>query len=217
MKLILLGAPGSGKGTQCPALKERYGICHLSTGDMLREAVAKGTPSGQKAKAVMDAGGLVNDDIVFGVLKEGMEKPECKDGYIIDGVPRTLAQAEKLEAMGEKIDRVLSFDVPDAVIVERTSGRWIHRASGRTYHDKFLPPKVAGKDDVTGEALMQRNDDKKEVVVKRLELFHREIGPVKAFYQARNVLFSVDGNQDTKTVREALFANLDKFVKGGKH
>ena len=213
MKLILLGAPGSGKGTQGPAIKERYGICHLSTGDMLREAVAKGTPSGQKAKAVMEAGGLVNDDIVFGVLKEAISKDECKKGYIIDGLPRTSQQAEKLEQIGIKVDKVLNFNVPDDVIVERATGRWIHLASGRTYHTKFVPPKVAGKDDVTGEPLIQRKDDQRDVVTKRLALFHEQIAGIKSFYTSRGLLVDINGNQAPDKVRTA----IDKVLSGIRH
>ena len=152
-----------------PTLKERYHLCHLSTGDLLREAIAKKTPSGLQAKSAIDRGQLVTDDIVMGVLKEGMEKPDCKNGYILDGFPRTLNQAEKLDAMGEKISKVLAFNVPDEVIIARTSGRWIHKASGRSYHEKFAPPKVKGVDDVTGEPLIQREDDKPQVVKSDLK------------------------------------------------
>ena len=214
MKLILLGAPGCGKGTQSPKLVDRYNICHLSTGDMLRAAVAAGTPAGLKAKGAMDAGALVTDDIVFGVLKEGMAaNPQCKNGYIIDGLPRSLEQARKMEAEGLTCDKAVSFDVPDDVIIERTSGRWIHRASGRTYHSKFAPPKVAGIDDVSGEPLMQRNDDKAEVVKKRLVLFHEQIGPIKDLYKAKGQLINIDGNRKAAEITANLFAMLDPVAK----
>ena len=144
MKIVVMGAPGCGKGTQCPAMTERYNVCHLSTGDMLRAAVAAGTDNGKRAKAAMDSGSLVTDDIVFGIVKDAMQAPECQEGYIIDGLPRTLTQAKKMEASGIAVDKVISFEVPDEVIVKRTAGRWIHRQSGRSYHTIFNPPKVAG-------------------------------------------------------------------------
>lgn len=213
MKIVLMGAPGCGKGTQSPFLKERYQICHLSTGDMLREAVAAKTENGLKAKAAMDSGALVTDDIVFGILKDGMKKPECKNGYIIDGLPRTLQQAERMKDTGIAVDSVISFDVPDEVIVERTSGRWIHRASGRTYHEKFFPPKAHGVDDVSGEPLMQRPDDRKEVVVKRLEIYHKEVNPIKNFYRGLGVFHSINGNRKMEEVRASLTSILDPLYK----
>lgn len=218
MKIVLMGAPGCGKGTQSPFLKERYHICHLSTGDMLREAVANKTENGLKAKAAMDSGALVTDDIVFGILKDGMKKPECANGYIIDGLPRTLGQAQRMKETGIAVDQVVSFDVPDEVIVERTSGRWIHRASGRTYHEKFFPPQKAGIDDVTGEPLMQRPDDRKEVVVKRLEVYHKEINPIKDFYRNLGIFASINGNRALEDVRASLTSILDPIYKklGGK-
>lgn len=208
-----MGAPGCGKGTQSPALKERYNLCHLATGDMLREAVANKTPSGILAKEAMDNGKLVTDEIVFGILGDAMKKPECKEGYILDGVPRNISQAERLEKMGEKIDAAIMLDVPDKEIIERTSGRWLHRQSGRTYHEKFAPPKVPGKDDVTGEPLTQRSDDKKEVVTKRLEIFHSEMKPVDAFYAQRGVMFHIDGNRKMDVVRKSLFETLDPICQ----
>ena len=213
MKLVLFGAPGCGKGTQCPALTERYEICHLSTGDMLRASVAAGTPNGKLAKAKMDAGQLVSDDIVFGIVHEALEKPECKKGYIIDGLPRTLEQAKKMEASGIAVDAVVSFEVPDDVIIERTSGRWIHRASGRSYHTIFNPPKKPGLDDVTSEPLIQRADDKKEVVQKRLEVFHSEVGPIKRYYNEQGKLHSIDGNRPMDVVRSDLFRILDPIAR----
>ena len=216
MKLVLFGAPGCGKGTQCPELTKRYHICHLSTGDMLRAAVAQGTPNGKLAKEKMDAGQLVSDDIVFGIVHDALKLPECNDGYIIDGLPRTLEQAKKMEASGIAVEAVVSFDVPDDVIVERTSGRWIHRQSGRSYHTIFNPPKVAGIDNETGEPLMQRADDKKEVVVKRLEVFHKEVGPIKEYYKSQGKLYNIDGNRAMDVVRANLFEILDPVAKKTK-
>jgi adenylate kinase len=210
MKLVLLGAPGSGKGTQAPPLTERYGICHLSTGDLLRAAVANKTPEGIMAKQAMDEGRLVTDDIVFGVLRAEMKKPSCKDGYVIDGIPRTLAQAQEMEKTGIEVQKAVAFDVPDDVIIARTSGRWIHRASGRTYHTIFHPPKVTGKDDVTGEDLMQRADDKAEVVTKRLVIYHRESTPIEEYYAAQGKLEVINANRPSVDVRATLFALLDR-------
>ena len=216
MKIILMGAPGCGKGTQSPMLKEKYGICHLSSGDMLREAVAAKTPNGVIAKAAMDNGQLVSDDIVFGIFKDSMQKPECAKGYIIDGVPRTLAQAKRMDELNIDADKVIAFDVPDDVIVERTSGRWIHRASGRSYHEKFAPPKVAGIDDATGEALMQRNDDKKEVVVKRLAVYHKEVNPIKEYYRQKGIFHAIDGNRNIDAVKATVAGILDPVFNAKK-
>ncbi|RNF22790.1 adenylate kinase [Trypanosoma conorhini] len=209
MKFVLMGAPGCGKGTQSPFITQRYGVCHLSTGDMLRDAVAKQTSYGMKAKATMDAGGLVSDDIVFGILKESIAKPECKYGYVVDGYPRTLRQAELMEEAGEKVDKVILFDAPDDVIVARTSGRWMHRPSGRTYHELFLPPKVQGRDDVTGEPLTQRPDDSKEVVKKRLETYHKENEPLITHYKEQGVFEHLDANRPVEAVRKSVMAILD--------
>ncbi|ESL09624.1 adenylate kinase [Trypanosoma rangeli SC58] len=209
MKFVLMGAPGCGKGTQSPFITQRYGVCHLSTGDMLRDAVAKRTSYGMKAKATMDAGGLVSDDIVFGILKESIAKPECKYGYVVDGYPRTLRQAELMEEAGEKVDKVILFDAPDEVIVARTSGRWLHRSSGRTYHEVFLPPKVQGIDDVTGEPLTQRADDTKEVVKKRLETYRKENEPLIAHYKEKGVFERLDANRPVEAVRKSVMAILD--------
>src|SRR5574343_1903767 len=174
MRLILLGAPGAGKGTQANFIREKYGIPQISTGDMLRAAVKAGTPLGIEAKKVMDAGGLVSDDIIIGLVKDRLEQDDCKAGYMFDGFPRTIPQAEAMKAAGVAIDFVLEIDVPDSDIVERMSGRRAHLPSGRTYHVKFNPPKVEGKDDVTGEDLVQRDDDKEETVKKRLEIYHSQ-------------------------------------------
>ncbi|WP_407279961.1 adenylate kinase [Aromatoleum evansii] len=182
MRLILLGPPGAGKGTQANFIKEKFGIPQISTGDMLRAAVKAGTPLGIEAKKVMDAGGLVSDDIIIGLVKDRLQQDDCKAGYMFDGFPRTIPQADAMKEAGVPIDFVLEIDVPDSEIVERMSGRRVHVASGRTYHVKFNPPKVAGKDDVTGEDLIQRDDDREETVKKRLEVYHAQTKPLVEYY-----------------------------------
>jgi len=182
MRLILLGPPGAGKGTQAAFIKEAYGIPQISTGDMLRAAVKAGTPLGLAAKKVMDAGGLVSDDIIIGLVQDRLKEPDCAGGYLFDGFPRTIPQAEAMKAAGVPIDYVLEIDVPDEEIIVRMSGRRVHLASGRTYHIKFNPPKAAGKDDVTGDELIQRDDDKEETVKKRLEVYHGQTKPLVAYY-----------------------------------
>jgi adenylate kinase len=182
MRLILLGPPGAGKGTQAGYIKEAYGIPQISTGDMLRAAVKAGTPLGLAAKKVMDRGALVSDDIIIGLVKERLKAPDCAKGYLFDGFPRTIPQADAMKDAGVPIEYVLEIDVPDAAIVERMSGRRVHLASGRSYHDKFNPPKVAGKDDVTGEDLIQREDDKEETVRHRLSIYHSQTEPLVAYY-----------------------------------
>src|SRR6476469_3459315 len=182
MRLILLGPPGAGKGTQATFIKERFGIPQISTGDMLRAAVKAGTPLGLQAKKVMDSGALVSDDIILGLVKERIAQPDCAAGFLFDGFPRTIVQADALKSAGVKLDYVLEIDVPDSAIVERMSGRRVHAASGRTYHVKFNPPKVEGKDDVTGEPLIQRDDDKEETVKKRLEVYSAQTRPLVDYY-----------------------------------
>jgi adenylate kinase len=182
MRLILLGAPGAGKGTQATFIKERFNIPQISTGDMLRAAVKAGTPLGVAAKKVMDAGGLVSDDIIIGLVKDRLTQPDCANGYLFDGFPRTIPQADAMKSAGVKIDFVLEIDVPESDIIERMSGRRAHVASGRTYHVKFNPPKVPGIDDVTGEALIQRDDDKEETVKKRLEVYQSQTRPLVDYY-----------------------------------
>jgi adenylate kinase len=184
MRLILLGAPGAGKGTQATFLCEKYGIPQVSTGDMLRAAVKAGTPLGTAARKVMDTGSLVSDDIIIALVKERIAQPDCANGFLFDGFPRTITQAEALKAAGVKIDAVLEIDVPDEAIVERMSGRRAHLASGRTYHVTFNPPQVAGIDDVTGEPLVQRADDSEATVKKRLEIYHEQTRPLEAYYTA---------------------------------
>ncbi len=182
MRLILLGAPGAGKGTQAAFLCQKFGIPQISTGDMLRAAVKAGTELGLAAKKVMDAGGLVSDDIIIGLVKERITQPDCAQGFLFDGFPRTIPQAEAMKAAGVKIDYVLEIDVPDSNIIERMSGRRVHVASGRTYHVTFNPPKVAGKDDVTGEDLIQREDDAEATVRKRLDVYHQQTRPLVDYY-----------------------------------
>lgn len=182
MRLILLGAPGAGKGTQATFLKERFGIPQISTGDMLRAAVKAGTPLGLEAKKVMDSGGLVSDDIIIGLVKDRLAQPDCAKGYLFDGFPRTIPQADALKAAGVALDFVVEFDVPEAEIIERISGRRVHPASGRTYHVRFNPPKQEGLDDETGEPLVQRDDDREDTVRKRLSVYQAQTRPLVDYY-----------------------------------
>ncbi|HEX9172897.1 MAG TPA: adenylate kinase [Telluria sp.] len=182
MRLILLGAPGAGKGTQANFIKEKYNIPQISTGDMLRAAIKAGTPLGLEAKKVMDAGGLVSDDIMIGLVKDRLKDADCANGYLFDGFPRTIAQADAMKDNGINVDYVLEIDVPDDMIVERMSGRWSHPASGRVYHTKFNPPKAEGVDDVSGEPLVQREDDKAETVLKRLGVYHNQTEVLLGYY-----------------------------------
>jgi adenylate kinase len=182
MRIILLGPPGAGKGTQAAFITERYGIPQISTGDMLRAAVKAGTPLGLAAKKVMDCGQLVSDDIISGLVKERLREPDCAAGYLFDGFPRTIPQAEAMKSAGVKVDVVLEIDVPDSDIIERMSGRRVHLASGRTYHVKHNPPRIEGRDDATGEPLIQRDDDKEEVVRKRLEVYHAQTSVLVDYY-----------------------------------
>jgi len=184
MRLILLGAPGAGKGTQASFICQKFGIPQISTGDMLRAAVKAGTALGVEATKVMDAGGLVSDDIIIGLVKERIAQPDCAKGFLFDGFPRTIPQAEAMKTAGVKLDAVLEIDVPDEAIIERMSGRRVHVASGRTYHVKFNPPKVAGKDDATGEPLILRDDDKEETVRKRLAVYQSQTRPLVDYYSA---------------------------------
>lgn len=184
MKLILLGAPGAGKGTQAQFIREKFGIPQISTGDMLRAAVKAGTPLGVEAKKVMDAGGLVSDAIIIGLVSDRLLQDDCRAGYLFDGFPRTLPQAEAMKLADVAIDYVLEIDVADSEIIERMSGRRVHPASGRTYHVRFNPPRTAGKDDITGEDLIQRDDDQEETVRRRLEVYHSQTKPLLAYYHA---------------------------------
>ncbi len=184
MKLILLGPPGAGKGTQASFICEKYGIPQISTGDMLRAAIKAGTPLGVEAKKVMDLGCLVSDEIIIALVKERLLGDDCKKGYLFDGFPRTIPQAEAMKAAGVAIDFVLEIDVADSEIIERMGGRRVHLASGRTYHVKFNPPKVEGKDDVTGEDLIQRDDDQEDTVKNRLKIYHSQTQPLIEYYEA---------------------------------
>jgi adenylate kinase len=184
MRLILLGAPGAGKGTQAAYICQKYGIPQISTGDMLRAAVKAGTPLGVTAKKVMDSGGLVSDDLIIGLVKERLAQPDCAKGFLFDGFPRTIPQADAMKQAGVKLDHVLEIDVPFEAIVERMSGRRSHPGSGRIYHVKFNPPKVAGIDDVTGEPLIQRDDDREETVMKRLDVYASQTRPLVDYYSS---------------------------------
>lgn len=216
MRLILLGPPGAGKGTQANYIKERFGIPQISTGDMLRAAVKAGTPLGVEAKQIMDAGGLVRDDIIIGLVKDRLKEADCAAGYLFDGFPRTIPQAEAMKSAGVPIDFVLEIDVPDSEIVMRMSGRRVHVASGRTYHIRFNPPKVEGKDDISGEALIQRDDDKEETVLKRLEIYHQQTSALVGYYgqwaasgdSAAPRYRKIDGLGAVEAVRDAAFAAL---------
>ena len=213
MKVLLLGAPGAGKGTQAQFITQAFGIPQISTGDMLRAAIKAGTPLGLEAKKIMDAGGLVRDDIIIGMVKERIAEPDCANGFLFDGFPRTLAQAEAMVAAGVDLDAVVEIDVPDAAIVERMSGRRVHLPSGRTYHVKYNPPKVAGKDDETGEDLVQRDDDKEETVKKRLAVYHEQTEVLVDFYSKLTGehaprYIKVDGTQPVETVKENVITAL---------
>ena len=216
MRLILLGPPGAGKGTQAGFIKDRYGIPQISTGDMLRAAVKAGTPLGLAAKKVMDAGQLVSDDIIIGLVKERLKEADCAAGYLFDGFPRTIPQADAMKSAGVRVDIVLEIAVPDADIIDRMSGRRVHVASGRTYHLRFNPPKVDGKDDVTGEPLIQRDDDREDVVRKRLEVYHAQTSVLVDYYskwaaagEAGAPLYRrVEGVGSVEEIKQRVFAAL---------
>jgi len=212
MRIILLGSPGSGKGTQAQFITKRYAIVQISTGDMLRAAVREGTPMGLAAKQVMDAGDLVSDDIILGLIKERIAQADCVNGFLLDGFPRTIAQAEGLNAMGVKIDTVIEINVADEEIVKRMAGRRVHLTSGRTYHIDYNAPKVAGIDDISGEALIQRDDDKEETVRNRLDVYHKQTKPLVDYYSAaeRQVKFnSIAGVGSVDEITQKVFAILD--------
>jgi len=199
-RLIFIGPPGAGKGTQGPRLKDKYGVEHLSMGDLLRSAVAKGTENGLRAKSAMDSGKLVTDEIVIGIIKDELAVLDAEGkGYILDGFPRTTKQMEMLEKMlgenGQHLDAVIHFQIDDTELVERICGRLIHKTSGRTYHTKFNPPKVPGKDDVTGEDLIRRSDDNEATLTARLKAFHAETAPVIGYYRRKNILTTIDAAQ----------------------
>jgi adenylate kinase len=216
MRIILLGAPGAGKGTQATFIKEKFNIPQISTGDMLRAAVKAGTPLGLEAKSFMDSGGLVPDAVIIGLVSERIKDADCANGFLFDGFPRTIPQAEAMKEAGVGIDYVVEIDVPDEAIVERMSGRRSHPASGRTYHVKFNPPKVAGKDDVTGEDLVQREDDLEATVKKRVEVYHSQTKPLVQYYtdwansgkQGAPKHVFVNGLGEMNVIRENIFAAL---------
>ena len=220
MRLILLGAPGAGKGTQAQFICKQFGIPQISTGDMLRAAVKAGTDLGIAAKKIMDAGGLVSDDIIIGLVKDRLTQPDCAKGYLFDGFPRTIPQAQAMKDAGVPIDYVLEIDVPFDAIIDRMSGRRVHPASGRTYHIKFNPPKVAGVDDVTGEPLIQRDDDKEETVRKRLQVYNDQTRPLVEYYSSwaeqsngsdkvkAPAYRKVNGTGSVEDITTAIFAEL---------
>ena len=216
MRLILLGGPGAGKGTQAAYITQRYGIPQISTGDMLRAAVKAGTPLGRAAKEVMDRGDLVSDDIIIGLVRERIQAADCRNGFLFDGFPRTIPRAEALKASGVPLEHVVELAVDDGIIIDRMSGRRVHVASGRTYHVKFNPPKAAGKDDMTGEELIQREDDREETVRKRLEVYHQQTEPLVDYYarwaasgDAKAPKYHrIDGLGKVEEVRDRIFAAL---------
>lgn len=220
MKIILLGGPGAGKGTQAGFITEKYNIPQISTGDMLRAAVKAGTPLGVEAKKVMDAGGLVSDDIILGLVEERIAQPDCENGYLFDGFPRTLAQADALKDKGVAIDAVVEIDVDDDEIIKRMSGRRVHLESGRTYHVVFNPPKVEGKDDVTGEDLIQRADDQEDTVRARLGVYHDQTEPLIAYYSewansgdaVAPKYVKINGVGSVDSIRDSIFDGLDNLA-----
>jgi len=217
MRLILLGGPGAGKGTQAVFITKRYGIPQVSTGDMLRAAIKAGTPLGRAAKEIMDRGELVSDEIIVSIVKERISQADCAAGFLFDGFPRTIPQAEAMRAAKVPLDHVVEIAVPDELIVERMSGRWCHLPSGRTYHVKFNPPRASGVDDVTGEVLTQREDDSEATVRNRLAVYHRQTEPLVAYYSkwaasgdpAAPTYDRVDGVASVEEVRDRIFAVLD--------
>ena len=220
MRLILLGVPGAGKGTQAAFISERFSVPQISTGDMLRAAVKAGTALGCEAKTVMDAGGLVTDDLILDLVKERIVEHDCANGFLFDGFPRTIAQAEALKKQGVGIDFVVEIAVGDSQIIRRMSGRRVHSASGRTYHIEFNPPKSAGRDDFTGEELIQREDDQEETVKKRLEVYHKQTEPLIAYYrtwrergdEAAPKFVRIDGTGDVERIREDIVVALTTAI-----
>jgi adenylate kinase len=217
MRLILLGGPGAGKGTQANYTKDKFQIPQISTGDMLRAAVKAGSEMGKKAKEYMDAGGLVPDDVIIGLVKERIQEPDCQKGFLFDGFPRTIPQADAMKAAGVPIDAVVDIDVPDEEIIKRMSGRRVHLSSGRTYHLVFNPPKEEGKDDETGEPLIQRDDDHEETVKKRLEVYHSQTEPLVDYYkgwessgeEAAPKYIRIPGVGKVDEIKDSIFSALD--------
>lgn len=217
MNVIMVGPPGAGKGTQGPIIRDELCICHRATGDLIRDNISRGTPMGLKVKDIIAKGELVSDEIVLGLIKSAMDEPECEKGMLLDGFPRTMGQAEELDKMfsaaGRKIDKVVEFKVDDGILIERIEGRRIHKASGRSYHVKFNPPKVEGKDDETGEPLIQRPDDNAEALKTRLKAYHEQTSPILGYYAKKNVLLTVDAMQKMDAVKTQIHSGLfDKKI-----
>ncbi len=219
MRLILLGGPGAGKGTQANFIKDKHQIPQISTGDMLRAAIKAGTELGKKAKGYMDSGGLVPDEVIIGLVKERIKEADCQKGFLFDGFPRTIPQADAMKDAGVSLDAVVDINVPDAEIIKRMSGRRVHLASGRTYHITFNPPKVEGKDDVTGEALIQRDDDQEETVRKRLDVYHSQTEPLIDYYKkwessretAAPKYIRIEGVGKVEEIRDRIYSALDQL------
>jgi len=219
MRLILLGGPGAGKGTQANFIKDKHQIPQISTGDMLRAAIKAGTELGKKAKGYMDSGGLVPDEVIIGLVKERIKEADCQKGFLFDGFPRTIPQADAMKDAGVSLDAVVDINVPDAEIIKRMSGRRVHLASGRTYHVTFNPPKVEGKDDVTGEALIQRDDDQEETVRKRLDVYHAQTEPLIDYYKswessgetAAPKYIRIEGVGKVEEIRDRIYSALDEL------
>ena len=219
MRLILLGGPGAGKGTQANFIKDKHQIPQISTGDMLRAAIKAGTELGKKAKGYMDSGGLVPDEVIIGLVKERIKEADCQKGFLFDGFPRTIPQADAMKDAGVSLDAVVDINVPDAEIIKRMSGRRVHLASGRTYHVTFNPPKVEGKDDVTGEALIQRDDDQEETVRKRLDVYHAQTEPLINYYKSWESsgetgapkYIRVEGVGKVEEIRDRIYSALDEL------
>jgi len=219
MRLILLGGPGAGKGTQANSIKDKYQIPQISTGDMLRAAIKAGTELGKKAKGYMDSGGLVPDEVIIGLVKERIKEADCQKGFLFDGFPRTIPQADAMKDAGVSIDAVVDINVPDTEIIKRMSGRRVHLASGRTYHIAFNPPKEEGKDDVTGEALIQRDDDQEETVRNRIDVYHAQTEPLIDYYKnwessaesAAPKYIRIEGVGKVEEIRDQIYSALDQL------
>jgi len=219
MRLILLGGPGAGKGTQANFIKDKYQIPQISTGDMLRAAIKDGSELGKKAKGYMDSGGLVPDEVIIGLVKERIENADCQKGFLFDGFPRTIPQADAMKDAGVPLDAVVDINVPDTEIIKRMSGRRVHLASGRTYHIIFNPPKEQGKDDVTGEALIQRDDDQEDTVRNRLDVYHSQTEPLIDYYKnwessgesAAPIYIRIEGVGKVEEIRDQIYSALDRL------